>query len=65
MSLFQKRKTLPVPEECREWEIAVEKSICTGEMTVGFRDPATGKLRYAELARSDEEVQVFKEKYGR
>lgn len=66
MKLFGKReKTLDVPETCRGFEIDVDKSICTGEMTVGFRDPASGKLQYAELARNEEEVEAFKKKYGR
>lgn len=66
MGLFEKRvKTIPVPEECRDFSIEVDKSICTGEMTVGFRESASGKLMYAELARSEEDVQAYKRKYGR
>ena len=66
MSIFKrKEQTIPVPEECRDFSIEVDKSICTGEMTVGFREPASGKLMYAELARSEEDVQAYKRKYGR
>ncbi len=66
MSLFSRKKhTLPVPEECRDFEISVDKSICTGEMTVGFRNPATGKLMYAELAENDAAVEAYRKKYGR
>ena len=66
MSIFKrKEKTIPVPDECKDFLIEVDKSICTGEMTVGFRDPASGKLMYAELARSEEDVQNYKKKYGR
>lgn len=66
MKLFRKKeKTIPIPEECKDFAIEVDKSICTGEMTVGFRNPQTGKLMYAELARSEEEVEAYKKKYGR
>lgn len=66
MSIFKrKEQAIPVPEECRDFSIEVDKSICTGEMTVGFREPASGKLMYAELARSEEDVQAYKRKYGR
>lgn len=65
MHLFaKKQKTFAVPESCRGFEIDVDRSICTGEMTVGFRDPASGKLKYAELVRNEEEVEGFKRKYG-
>lgn len=66
MKLFRKKeKTIPIPEECKDFAIEVDKSICTGEMTVGFRNLQTGKLMYAELARSEEEVEAYKKKYGR
>lgn len=66
MGLFEKKvKTIPVPEECRDFSIEVDKSICTGEMTVGFRDPASGKLKYAELAKTEEDIENYKKKYGR
>ncbi len=66
MGLFRKReKSMSVPEECKDFMIEVDKSICTGEMTVGFRNPQTGKLMYAELARSQAEVDAYKKKYGR
>ena len=66
MGLFGKKvKTIPVPDECKDYLIEVDKSICTGEMTVGFREPASGKLMYAELARSEADVENYKKKYGR
>lgn len=64
MQFFRKREEmLSIPEECKNFSIEVDKSICTGEMTVGFRNPRTGKLLYAELARSEAEVQAYKKKY--
>lgn len=54
-----------IPEECKEFAIEVDKSICTGEMIVGFRHPGTRKLLYAELARTDADVEAYKKKYGK
>lgn len=66
MHLFRKEKNIiPVPESCRDFAIEVDKSICTGEMTVGFRDPVSGRLKFAELARNEADVEAFKKKYGR
>ncbi|MCM1499344.1 MAG: hypothetical protein NC124_12835 [Clostridium sp.] len=66
MHLFgRKKNTLAVPESCENFQIEVDKSICTGEMTVGFRDPVSGKLKFAELARSEADIEAFKKKYGR
>lgn len=66
MHLFERKKNMPiVPESCRDFAIEVDKSICTGEMTVGFRDPVSGKLKFAELARNEADIEAFKKKYGR
>ena len=66
MHLFERKKHMPVvPECCRDFAIEVDKSICTGEMTVGFRDPVSGKLKFAELARNEADIEAFKKKYGR
>lgn len=66
MNIFRKKKKMIcVPEECRDWSIEVDKSICTGEMTVGFRNPQSGKLKYAELAKTEADIEIFKKKYGR
>lgn len=66
MHLFGKKKNgMPVPDACKDFAIEVDKSICTGEMTVGFHDPVSGKLHFAELARNEADVEAFKRKYGR
>ncbi|MBQ8111192.1 MAG: hypothetical protein IJ124_13625, partial [Clostridia bacterium] len=50
MSLF--RKKAPTPKyDPQTQQPAVRKSICTGEMTVGFIDKATG--RFTDLMRVD------------
>lgn len=64
MSIFRKFRTLPVPEECRDMEVRIESSACTGEKTIGFYDPSARRLIYAELVRSDEDIQSFYDKYG-
>lgn len=66
MKFFRRRnKVLKIPQECADFLIEVDKSICTGEMTVGFCNPKTGKLMYAELVCSEVEVEAYKRKYGR
>lgn len=66
MGLFQKReRKVPIPEECKNYKIEVDKSICTGEMTVGFRNPKTRKLMYAELVCSEAEIDAYRKKYGK
>ena len=64
MALFGKKKTSPIPEECRGMEVMTESSTCTGERTIGFFDPVTGRLRYTELVRSEEDVIAFCRRYG-
>ena len=43
---------------------AVRASICTGEMTVGFVDKATGKFHDLMLVRSQRELEDFKKAVG-
>ena len=50
MSLFRK-KPAPIPYDPSTQEPAVRRSICTGEMTVGFIDRKTGKFK--DLMRVD------------
>ncbi len=66
MFFFSKKEIrMPIPDGCEGFAIEVDKSICTGEMIVGFRDPRSKKLLYAELARSQADVEEYKKKYGR
>lgn len=65
MDIFKKKKRIAIPEGCENLAIEVDKSICTGEMTVGFRDPGSKKLLYAELAKNEADVLAYKKKYGR
>lgn len=65
MSIFGKKKTfVPVPEECKDMEIKIQSSACTGEKTIGFLDRRTGELKYPELVRTQADIDAFYEKYG-
>ena len=44
MSLFHKKPRAPAFDPARQ-QPAVRRSICTGEMTVGFIDRETGKFQ--------------------
>ena len=59
-----KNKTLPIPDGFTADDIKVESSICTGEKTIGFYSPADKKLHYAELVRSNADIEEFYHKYG-
>lgn len=61
--IFGKRKNIKIPAECIGLEIRLESSVCTGETTIGFYDPETKKLRYAELVTSQKDIDRYCEKY--
>ncbi len=60
-----KRKSLPIPAECAGMEIKVQRSNCTGEAVVGFYDPKSKKLKYAEFAANEQEIRQYYQKYGK
>ena len=62
MSLFGKKKTLQYDPAVSE--PAVRKSICTGEMTVGFVDRATGKFHDVRLVDSQAGINEFMKEVG-
>lgn len=65
MGFFSKeRKPLPFPEGFTAADIRVEASVCTGERTIGFYSPSEKKLKYAELVRSEADIDEFYGKYG-
>ena len=59
MSLFHRGKRPSIPYDPATQQPAVRRSICTGEMTVGFIDRSTGKFREYMLARDARELEDF------
>ena len=59
MSLFRRKTPHAIPYDPETQEPAVQSSICTGEMVVGFIDRKTGKFRKYELARGQGDVETF------
>ena len=59
MSLFRREKKPSIPYDRETQRPAVRRSICTGEMTVGFIDKSTGKFREYMLARDQQELENF------
>ena len=59
MSLFHRERKPSIPYDPNTQRPAVRRSICTGEMTVGFIDKSTGKFREYMLARDQQELENF------
>ena len=45
-------------------DVRTESSICTGETTIGFYDPAAGKLLCAVVVRTQADIDAFFASYG-
>lgn len=58
------RKPAMLPEGFSEDDIRLESSTCTGEKTIGFYSRTENKLLFAELVRSDADIDRFYKKYG-
>ena len=58
MKVFRRKKE-PVRFDPASQEPAVRKSICTGEMTVGFLDKKTGKFQDLMTVRNQKELEAF------
>ena len=64
MSLFA-RKRLETPKyDPAVEQPAVRRSICTGEMTVGFVDRKTGRFRDVMMAADQRELDDFLRQIG-
>lgn len=64
MNIFRKNKEMPIPEGFSAESVKIESSICTGEKTIGFYSPSEKKLMYAELVKSESDIENFYRKYG-
>ena len=59
MSLFHREKKPSIPYDRETQRPAVRRSICTGEMTVGFLDKNTGRFREYECVHTERELEAF------
>lgn len=59
-----KKKLEQIPEEFRDYDVAVTKSTCTGEMTIGFLNPYNHKLELMELVHDEKDIKAYCMKYG-
>ncbi len=59
-----KNKSAILPEGFSVEDIKIESSACTGETTIGFFSKAENKLVFAELVRTDADIDKFYKKYG-
>ena len=64
--IFKKKNAAPlrIPEGFTAEDIKTESSICTGETTIGFYDKETNRLTYAELVKSEADIDAYYAKYG-
>lgn len=58
------KKLEEIPEEFKNFPIDMDISTCTGEKTIGFRNPATHKLELMELVSSEADIKAYCDKYG-
>ena len=62
MGLFRKKRVAPIPYDPKTQQPAVRRSICTGEMTVGFLQ--NGVFKDFALARDQQELEEFCDAVG-
>lgn len=63
MPLFHKKEK-PLPFDPERQEPAVRRSICTGEMTLGFVDRQTGKFQDLMRADGEKDLEEFRRQTG-
>ncbi|MGI6106516.1 MAG: aspartate dehydrogenase [Lachnospiraceae bacterium] len=63
---FQKHRKEEVQKDWKERGLvpAIRSSICTGEKTVGFKNPKTGAFEDVGVIRSDADLEEFRRRYG-
>lgn len=59
MSLFGKKRERPAPFDLATQQPAVRRSICTGEMTVGYIDRATGRFHDMMMVPDQAALEAF------
>ena len=63
--VFYKPEIGKTPKECENFPIEIDTSTCTGEKSIGFRNPKTRKLLYMELVKNNDDIIDYCIKYGR
>ena len=64
MGLFAKKHPSSIQYDPAVQQPAVRRSICTGEMTVGFVDRQTGKFHDVMMAANQRELDDFLKQIG-
>ncbi|MBR6889557.1 MAG: aspartate dehydrogenase [Clostridia bacterium] len=65
MSLFKRKPKAPaVAYDPQTQQPAVRRSICTGEMTVGFIDRRTGQFHDLRRVDGQKELEEFRQSVG-
>lgn len=59
MSLFSRKRERPAPFDPATQQPAVRRSICTGEMTVGYIDRATGRFHDMMMIPDQAALEAF------
>ena len=66
MGLFKKKQAEPETThfDPAAFEPVIRASICTGEKVACMRERATGKLHELMLIRTEEDLALFRSRYG-
>lgn len=54
--IFGKRSYTPLRDDR---DVVMESSICTGEKTIGFKNPKTGRIEKAVAVRTEADIEEF------
>lgn len=60
----KQKDIFPVDFDRRLYKPILKCSICTGEQVAGFKNLATGKFEEVMLIKNEQELALFKERYG-
>ena len=55
--MFFKKNTYEAVRDDRD--VVMESSICTGEKTIGFKNPQTGRIEQSVVVRSRQDIDDF------
>ena len=64
MLFIRKKKPAAADYDPAKLKPVLRKSICTGEVTAGFRDLETGAFHDICLIRNEEDLKSFMDTYG-